>query len=1158
AERFIPDPYGEPGARLYRTGDVGRYLADGRVDYLGRADQQIKLRGFRIELGEIEAAFSALDGVREAVVLLREDRPGDPRLVGYFVGEEGITIPSLRQGLARSLPEYMVPALLVRLDELPLTPSGKVDRRALPAVEAVGREPGELAWPRTALEEALVGLWSEVLGVSRLGIHDDFFALGGHSLLATRLISRLRGAFAVELPLRDLFEAPTVAGLARRLEAARRQGLGLETPPLTRVARTGSLPLSFAQQRLWFLQQFEPRSTAYNMPVPLEVRGPLHQDLLDASLTEVLRRHEVLRTTFGMSAEGEPEQRIAAPRPFRFARIDLERLPRAAKGTELRRLMAAEATRPFDLESGPVLRGHVVRLGDEEHALLLTLHHIATDAWSMDVLTREVVEVYRAGLEGRAPSLPALPIQYLDYARWQRGWLSGEVLAREVAHWRQVLAGAPEVTELPLDRPRRQGQDALAGHRAIELTKEETRALRELGRSSSATLFMVVLTGLQALLARYASQSRVSVGVPVAGRNREELEPLIGFFVNTLVLHVDLSGEPTFGTALGRVREAALTAFDHQDLPFEKLVEELQPERNLTHSPLFQVTFALQTRSRAAGEAGGVELPGGLSIAPLREGGVGQAPFDLVVQLGGEAELQGELVYRRSLFDGTTIERFGRHLRRLLIAAADDPQRGLWDLPLFAAAERHQLAGEWNDTRAPYPRRGLYGLFATHAAARPAAPAVVFPAGTLTYGELARRAECLAGELARRGVGVDDRVGICMERSPELFVAILGTLAAGAAYVPLDPGYPAERLAFMVRDSGAAAVLTLGRFRGALPGVSCPVLALDEAAAVPTAAATVPAIPDDVAAEALAFVIYTSGSTGAPKGVGVPQGAVCRLVLNTNLMPFSAAQRMSHVSNISFDAATPEIWGPLLHGGVAVGIPQAIALDPGALADTLVDEEVTMMVLATAVFHQVAREAPSAFRRLQSILVGGEALDPSRARDLLAGDVRPGCLLNGYGPTESTTAALFHPVDAVAAGDWTVPIGRPLTNTSAYVVDPAWGLSPLGAAGELYLGGDGLARGYLGRPDLTAERFVPDPFGAPGARLYRTGDRVRQQSDGRFEFLGRLDGQVKLRSFRIELGEIEAALARQPGVREAVVLLRHDPPGDPRLVGYYVAAEAIP
>jgi amino acid adenylation domain-containing protein len=1184
AERFVPDPGGPPGERLYRTGDAGRTFADGRVEFLGRLDRQVKLRGFRIELGEIEAALCALEGVRGAAVVLREDRPGEPRLAGYWVGQEAgsaIDGAELRRRLAATLPDYMVPAVLVRLESLPLDPTGKVDRRALPAPAAAGGAPAELAPPRTALEESLLGLWSEVLGVPRLGIHDDFFALGGHSLLATRLISRVRAAFQVELPLRDLFEAPTVAGLAHRLEAARRQGLGLEAPPLARMERAGSLPLSFAQQRLWFLSQLEPQSTAYNMVVPLAVKGRLGLDRLDASLSEVLRRHEVLRTSFAMTASGEPELRIGASCRFRFQRVDLRHLAAAAREAELRRVLAGFGRRRFDLETGPMLRGLAVRLAAEEQAVLVGIHHVASDAWSMEVLTREVIELYRASFEGRPARLPELPIQYSDYAAWQRGWLSGEVLAREVAHWRQALAGAPEVTELPLDRPRRKDLGAAAGRVGIELDAAETVAVKELGRGGGATMFMVALAGFQALLARYSSHGRVSVGAPVAGRSREELEPLIGFFVNTLVMHVDLSGKPTFAEVLRRVREMALTAYDHQDVPFEKLVEELQPERSMTHSPFFQATFTLQTRQQPAGQEQAVELPGGLTLAPLGEGGPGNAPFDLVVQLRAQERLEGELIFRLALFDRATAERLSRQLRLLLTAAAADPDRGLWDLPLLAAAERHQLVGEWNDTRSAYPRQGLYGRFAAHAAAHPQAPAVVFAERMVTYGDLARQAEELGRRLRNLGIGLEDRVGICMERAPELFVGVLGALAAGAAYLPLDPGYPAPRLAFMVRDSGVAAVITLGRWRTALPEIACPVLVLDEpdderagggtAAGSPAAGlAMAAAVPAEVPAEALACVIYTSGSTGEPKGIGLPHGAICRLVLGTDHLPFSAAERIGHVSNVSFDAATWEIWGALLHGAAAVGIPRQVALDPAALAAALEQGGVTSLLLTTALFNQVVREAPGAFQRLRNLLVGGEAIDPAPVRELLAGALRPRRFVNAYGPAECTTIAVFHLVDVPAAGgagsaggpgdagspsDWTIPIGRPIANTTAHVVDPSWSLSPLGAAGELWLGGDGLARGYLGRPDLTADRFAPAPWGEPGARLYRTGDRVRRRADGRLEFIGRLDGQVKLRGFRIELGEVEAALLRLDGVRQAVALLRQDRSGDPRLVAYFVGAE---
>jgi amino acid adenylation domain-containing protein/non-ribosomal peptide synthase protein (TIGR01720 family) len=1152
-ERFVD----LAGRRFYRTGDRARYRPDGELEFVGRADDQIKVRGFRVEPGEVEAALTAHPRVAQAAVARWEGPAvGEARLVAYVVPSDGAAPASseLRELLGRTLPDYMVPSAFVVLESLPLTPTGKLDRRALPAPDL--RVEAALAPPRSPVEEALVGIWAEVLGVDRVGVQEDFFSLGGHSLLATRLMSRLRDLFQVELPLRDLFEAPTVAGLAARVEAARRQGLGLTAPPLERMPREGALPLSFAQQRLWFIFQLQPESPAYNMSMPLRLQGPLDVELLERCLTEIVRRHEALRTIFPARG-GEPLQVVLPPVPFHFSRLDLADLPEEARRREVARLAELAALRPFDLERGPLLRGTMVRLAGAEHAVLFTMHHIVSDGWSMDLLIREAGALYKAGLEGSEPRLPELPVQYTDYALWQRKWLHGEVLERQIAHWRTRLAEAPPLLDLPLDRPRKADRTYVGSSRTVGFTAGETAALRELGSRKGATLFMTLLAGFQSLLWRCSGQDGVAVGSPIAGRNRMETENLIGLFVNTLVLYTGFEEDLGFREALGRVREVALDAFDHQDLPFEKLVEELQPERSLSYTPVFQVTFALQDSTRGArGESERLELPGGLAVRPLEEGG-GGSPFDLTLSLRTAGDrIAGEMIYSTELFDGTTVDRLTGHLRHLLSAAVQAPDDRLRDLPLLDDGERHQVSREWNGAAAQLPRRSLYELFAAQAEARPQAPALVFGETEVSYGELYRGANRLGRYLAGLGVGPDGPVGLCFERSPEMIVATLGVLAAGGAYVPLDPGYPAERLAFMLADAGLRVVLTERRFAELLPGGGpWRVIALDEVREEIAAESDVP-LRSRVPPEALAYVIYTSGSTGRPKGIGVPQSAVCRLVLETDYVPFGPEERLGHISNVSFDAATFEIWGALLHGAVLVGIDREAVLSPRKLREVLRAQRVSAMFLTAALFNQVVQEAPGAFATLRHLLVGGEALDPARVREALAQAEPPARLLNGYGPTESTTFALWHDVRELPPGASTVPIGRPLANTQAWIVDRWGGLSPAGVAGELWLGGEGLARGYLDRPDLTAERFVPAPVAdTPGARAYRTGDLARQRPDGRVEYLGRLDRQVKLRGFRIELGEIETALAALPAVRESAVVLREDRPGEKRLVAYVVAGQ---
>ncbi|MEW5931654.1 MAG: amino acid adenylation domain-containing protein, partial [Gemmatimonadota bacterium] len=813
AEKFVPDPFGGvPGARLYRTGDRVRRRPDGEYEFLGRTDAQVKIRGFRIEPGEIEAALLALSGVHEAVVAVREDAPGQRRLAAYVVPREGAQLQTaeLRARLAERLPEHMVPSAFVVLEALPLNANGKVDRRALPAPEQGSG--AEYVAPRTPAEEVLAEIWAEVLKTGRVGAEDNFFELGGHSLLATQVISRVRAAFGVEAPLKALFEAPTVAGLAGRIEALRSTGT-LPAPPIVPVPRDGSpLPVSFAQQRLWLVDRIEPDSAAYNMPFPLRLRGELDAAALRASLDALVRRHETLRTTFS-ERDGAPVQAVHPPAPVPLPTVDLLGVQDAEQ--EALRLAAEEALRPFDLERGPLLRTSLVRLGDEDHVLCFTLHHVVSDGWSMDVLTREVSALYAAFARGEAPRLPELPVQYADFAAWQRAWLSGDVLEARLAYWHERLAGAPPLLEIPTDRPRAVGQSSRAGRHAFSLSAETSQRLRELARREGATLFMTVLAGWQALLARYAAQEDVVVGTPIAGRNRQETEGLIGFFVNMLALRADLSGDPTWGELLGRVRETALGAYDHQELPFERLVDELSVERSLVHTPLFQVSFSLE---RAGGRAPGLEL-GELRPEPFGKGDR-PAQFDLDLTLLDTAEaLGGALRFRRALFDAATVERLAGHLALVLEAMVDGPGQRLSQLSLLRGAERERVLEAWNATAADFPRHAcIHDLFAAQATRTPAAAAVRFEGRSLSYAELEGQANRLAHLLRSRGVGPETRVGIGVEKGPEMALCILGVLKAGGAYVPLDPAYPAERCATMLRDCGAALLLTQAHLAGHFSG----------------------------------------------------------------------------------------------------------------------------------------------------------------------------------------------------------------------------------------------------------------------------------------------------------------------------------------------------
>jgi amino acid adenylation domain-containing protein len=1141
AERFVADPFGEPGARMYRTGDLGRWRSDGTLEFLGRNDFQVKVRGFRIELGEIEARLAEQPGVRGAVVLAREDVPGDRRLVAYYAAAETVEVDALRAQLSASLPEYMVPSAYVRLEALPLTPNGKVDRGALPAPE--GEAYGARAYeaPAGGVEAALAEIWAELLGIERVGRWDHFFGLGGHSLLAVQVISRVREVLGVEATLGEIFLRPVLAELARALETAGRA----ELPAIEPVDRSGRLALSFAQQRLWFVEQLGRVGTAYHIPTRLRLRGELDRAALGRALDRIVARHEALRTTFAQ-VDGEPVQRIAPVEEsgFRLIAHDLGEHPEAE--AELLRLMTDEAGEAFDLKGGPLIRGRLVRLAPEDHALLVTMHHIVSDGWSTGVLSQELSTLYAAFRRGDADPLPPLPVQYADYAAWQRRWVDGEVLREQADYWRETLAGAPELLELPTDHARPARQDFAGAALGVELDEELTAGLKALSRRQGTTLFMTLLAGWAAVLSRLSGQEDVVIGTPTANRGRREIEGLIGFFVNTLALRIDLSDSPSIAQLLGQVKERTLGAQHHQDIPFEQVVELVQPTRSMAHTPLFQVMFAWQNAS-----AESLELPG------LKLGSVGPvsqvtAKFDLSLSLSeAGGRIVGGVEYATSLFEQATVERYVGYLRRVLEAMVADESRSVTDLALLSEAERRQVVEEWNATGAAYPDEScIHALFEARVERTPDAVAVVHEDRALSYAELNARANRLARQLRVRGVGPHTRVAILLPRSIELVVAELAILKAGAAYVPIDPSFPVERIAFMVADSGSRVVLS--RAGEAVPDLSAERIDVD---AVSADGADNPRVALD--SEAAAYVMYTSGSTGAPKGVVVPHRAIARLVINNGYADFGPGDRVAFAANPAFDATTMEIWGALLNGGRIVVVAQDVLLDPPAFARLLEERGVTALFVTTAVFNQYASSIPKALAGLRYLLTGGERADPaSFARVLREGGA--GSLIHCYGPTETTTYAITHQVTSIAEGARSVPLGRPISNTRIYLLDGAGNPVPVGVAGELYVGGAGVAHGYLNRPELTAERFVADPFsGEPGARLYRTGDVGRWLADGTIEFVGRNDFQVKVRGFRMEPGEIEARLVEHPTVREAVVLAREDAPGDRRLVAYYVGEGTV-
>jgi amino acid adenylation domain-containing protein len=1149
AERYVPDALGpEPGARLYRTGDLARLFADGQVEFLGRLDDQLKIRGFRVELGEIAVELGRHPGLRSAVVLAPAGPGGTRRLVAYVVPRESRPSPAdLRRFLSERLPEYMVPQAYAFLEALPRSTHGKVDRRALAAIPLeVEEETESYQAPRTPTEELLAGIWGEVLKVDRVGTEDDFFALGGHSLLAVQVVSRIREAFGVELALRQIFEFPTISGLATAIVGE--QPTAGRVPPLLRQARPGEIPLSFAQERLWFLEQLDPDSGVYNIQLPVRLEGELKIAVLAAVLGEIVRRHEALRTTFPAVA-GRPRQAIAPSLGLAPPVVDLARLPAAARRGETSRLAAADAALPFDLARGPLLRATLLLLAADEQILLLDLHHIVSDGWSTGVLIREVAALYPAFLAGHHSPLPPLAVQYADFALWQRGWLTGELLAGEIAWWRQALAGQSPF-ELPTDYPRPpqpSGRGAL--HRFV-LERGAASALSRLALASGATLYMTLLAGLAAVLTRWSGEESLAVGSPVANRDREELEPLIGFFVNTLVLRVDLAGDPSPATLLDQVRRTALAAYAHQDLPFEKLVEVLSPERDASRAPLFQVLLTLQNTPREA-----LELPG-LRLTPLeldRE----SAKFDLTLAVEETPKgLACAWEYSLDLFDRVTVVRLADHLERLLAGATVDPRCPWSLLPLLSAGERHQILAEWNDTALAWPPEPLvHELFSRQARHRPAATVIAGVEGRLTYGQVEARSNRLAHHLRDLGVGPEVLVAICMERALERVVAIVGVLKAGGAYVPLDATYPPERLAFVLADTGAPVLVTEQELTGRLPATAATVVSLsgqwDE---VPGEERWAP--ETGVGPENLAYVVYTSGSTGRPKGVEVRHAGLSNLVRSyQELYDLRAEDRGTVTSSPAFDASVWELW-PYLVAGASVHVPEEeVRLSPTGMVRWWSEEGITLAYLVTPLAEAVLAEEETRRvpLRLRVLTTAGDRLHRGPS---------PGIgfrLMNHYGPSEYTVASTVAEVRERHQAAGRMPaIGRPLANTRIVVLDRHLQLAPVGVPGELCVSGTGLARGYLKRPDLTAEKFLPAPLalgGEPGERLYRTGDLVRWLPGGELDFLGRTDSQVKIRGFRIELGEIEAILNLHPEVRQAALLVREDAPGDRRLVAYVVPRE---
>ncbi|MBW4493511.1 MAG: amino acid adenylation domain-containing protein [Oscillatoria princeps RMCB-10] len=1224
AEKFIPNPFLEPGlgdlgrvsqgdnfgsnccqisgdgvtgsARLYKTGDLARYLPDGTIECLGRIDSQVKIRGYRIELGEIEAALAAHPGVRQAVVTAREDVPGDKRLVAYILpasppaSAAAQLVRELRALLKEKLPAYMVPNAFVLLEEVPLTPNGKVDRRALPSPDMRVESDSTFVAPRNPTEQAIANIFAEVLGLAAVGADDNFWELGGHSLHATLVISRLRDTFGIELPVRRLFEAPSAASLAPVLETAPHVGeaTGGRPSPIAPVSRNQKLPLSFAQQGLWLLDRLEPGNPSYNEPTAIRLQGELSVPALELALSEIVRRHEIWRTTFA-EVDGEPVQAIAPAPSIKLPVTDLGAIPESERDASVRQYAVMDVQKPFDLSRSPLVRFSLLRLSEEEHVLILSTHHIVYDGWSVGVLLRELGALYEAFCLGLPSPLPELPVQFADFAVWQRRH-TAEVLESQLAYWRSQLGGSRTVLNLPFDRPRPAKQTFRAQTQPLALSKSLSEALKALSARSGVTLFMTLLAAFNTLLYRYTGEEDISVGTPVANRNRVESEGLIGFFTNTLVMRTQLEGNCTFIELLNRVREVALEAFSHQEAPFEKLVEELQPSRNLSQSPLFQVMFVLQ--NAPVPDVSALTASGGsLKLDVLKVHSL-TAKFDLTLELEETPNgIEGWFDCSADLFDAPTIARIAGHFLTLLEGIAANPEQRIGLLPVLTPAERQQLSSLWNGTQTEIPDVCAHELFEAQVERTPDAVAVIFEdaerrVASVQYRQLNERANQLAHYLGSLGVGPDTIVGLYVERSLEMIVGMLGILKAGGAYLPLDPAYSKERLNFMLSDAGVPVLLTQSKLRAELPAEGARVICLDtewqtverESQENPQPKAT---------ADSLAYVIYTSGSTGKPKGVMISHRSLVNYTEHAGAeYGISPSDRILQFASISFDASAEEIY-PCLTRGATLCLRTDSMLDTvSGFLQKCGEWGITVLDLPTAYWHELTASLEAESLALppgvRLAIIGGEKASAKRLA-IWRKHCQPVRLVNTYGPTEATIVAAMCDLSGESSD---VPlIGRAVGNGLCCVLDRHLQPLPVGVPGELYIGGALLARGYLNRPDLTAEKFIPNPFVEPGlgdlgrvsqgdnfdanwhqnsgdgphptARLYKTGDLVRYLADGNLEFLGRADDQVKIRGFRIELGEIEAVLRQHPAAGEVAVTVREDAPGDKRLVAYVVPSPGV-
>ncbi len=1176
AERFIPHPFAQrPGACLYHTGDVCRYTPDGQIEFIGRSDQQLKIRGFRIELGDIEAALSQHPMVAEAVVTIYRQSAEHATLVAYLVPHKAQElVPSdLRAFLLRLLPEYMVPTHFLTLDALPLTPNGKVDRQALPepVFSERARQEDFLA-PRTETERVLIEICQSVLHFEHISVQDNLFLLGASSLLATLIMSRVRSTFQVVLPLVAIFQAPTVLQLAELIEQARQTSEPAQAPMITAVGREKPIPLSFSQERVWFMHYLDPSNTSYHFQATLRFKGQLQVSAIEMALNDIVRRHEIFRTTV-LEIDGQPVQNIHNFVPFALPLLDIRDLPRDQREERFQALVRQESQRLFDLTCLPLVRWILVRLDEQDYGLIHVEHHLVHDGWSFNVFLHEFLALYRAFAVGEPSCLPEPTIQFADFVAWHRQWMQEGVQEQQLTYWKQKLQGAPTFLPLPADYPRPAVQRFKGSAVRLDLPGQLYSELSEVGKREGVTLFTVMLAAFCLLMAQSSGQDDFCLGSAIANRRWKETEGLLGMLVNNIILRIQLDKTVTLRDLLRQLHTLTMEAYENQDLPFDKIVEALHVKRDLSHNPLFQVMFSLHDSA-----APQLELPD-LDVAMFEGINNGSAKFDMNITIAPRfiqknsvkhptaITLQWE--YNTDLFARSTVERMVTSYQFLLQKFVEDCNAPLqvvvdsqqfWGATPLAGAQEDKEAllealSAWNKTGTAYPRqRCVHELFEEQVALTPGACALTLDGRSMTYQELNARANQVAHMLLKRGVKAETLVGICMERSFEMIVGLLGILKAGGAYVPLDASYPQERLAFMLEDTAVSLVLTQ-------PHLTLPVLA-DKVTlfALDCKAQTLAGERQDnpcieISPAHLAYVMYTSGSTGTPKGVAVTHANIVRLVKETNYAHFGADEVFFQFAPIAFDASTLEIWGPLLNGARLVICPADLS-SLQALGTILQQNEVTTLWLTAGLFHQMVEDHLEGLASVRQLLAGGDVLSLPHVRKVLA-QHKECTVINGYGPTECTTFACCYPMRNDAHLEHSVPIGRPIANAQVYLLDEAMQPVSIGTPGELYIGGDGLARGYLNRSDLTAERFVPHPYSAEaGARLYKTGDLARFLQDGRLEFIGRGDNQVKIRGFRIELGEIEATLLRHPAVSACVVNVQGEKSDEKILVAYVVTALA--